>query len=219
MRFGSAGALAHAPLFGGVPNGPPLLQISRPVSARPTTPAPAPRRAGPQAMVIVGMNDQRGDAPRDIEWTGALPVGQLGIPGGWRAPSPEVFQFAGVGLVKRLAGALREPRAVALGCGEFVLHHFTPLRGIRLRLVHPSEARTNFPSAFSVPSARHPGQGIKPAPSVELVFGSLCAYLRVLCISALKGRPPSPFHAEPFEVPVVAAHPARQHFAAAERYI
>src|ERR1035437_6889789 len=31
--------------------------------------------------------------------------------------------------------------------------------------------------------------------------------------------PPSPFHAEPFEVPIVAAHPARQHFAAAERNI
>src|ERR1035437_2498141 len=121
--------------------------------------------------------------------------------------------------VSRSLPVRRRGLGEASGWREFVLHHFTPLRGIRLRLVHPSEARTDFPSAFSVPSARHPGQGIKPAPSVELVFGSLCAYLRVLCISALKGRPPSPFHAEPFEVPVVAAHPARQHFAAAERYI
>src|ERR1019366_5197006 len=88
-------------------------------------PDSARRRAGPQAQGIVGMDDQRGNAPRDIEWAGALPSRQLGIRG-LRAPSPEVFQVAGVGMVKRLAGALREPRAVALECGEFVLHHFIP---------------------------------------------------------------------------------------------
>ena len=89
-------------------------------------PDSARRRAGPQPLGIGGMRDQRSDPPGDVEWAGALPVRQLGIPGGWRAPPPEVFQFAGVGLVKRLAGALREPRAVALECREFVVDHLAP---------------------------------------------------------------------------------------------
>src|ERR1019366_5375896 len=136
-EVGFAGGAVNPIRIGGVesqradvgtgPDRPAALPARAAIGAAPDS---ARRRAGPQTPGIVGMDDQRGDAPRDIEWAGALPSRQLGIRG-LRAPSPEVFQVAGWGVVKRLAGALREPRAVALQCGEFVLHHVMPLPSLK----------------------------------------------------------------------------------------
>src|ERR1019366_3238999 len=128
-EVGFAGGAVNANRIGGVqsqradvgtgPDRPAALPARAAIGAAPDS---ARRRAGPQAPGIVGMDDQRGDAPRDIEWAGALPSRQLGIRG-LRAPSPEVFQVAGWGVVKRLAGALE--------CGEFVLHHVMPLPSLK----------------------------------------------------------------------------------------
>src|ERR1019366_3638534 len=89
------------------------------------------RGAGPPARGSEGMGTQRRDAARALERAGALPAGQFGIPRG--APFPEIFQVTGVSVVKRLAGALREPGAVPLKCGEFVVHHCISLGGMDVR--------------------------------------------------------------------------------------
>src|ERR1017187_7616386 len=72
------------------------------------------------------MRGQRSDPSGDVEWAEAFPFGQLGRRGRL-APPPEVFQLAGMDIVKRLRPALREPRAVALECRKVVVDHFIPL--------------------------------------------------------------------------------------------
>src|ERR1035437_8805911 len=167
------------------------------------------------------MRHQRGHASRDVVWTGALPVPQLRVRRGFRARSPVVVQFARIGF----GGALREPRTVPHECREFVVHHFIPLCGSpgprtqegnpstqRRRDAEISAERTNAFSAFLPPRLR-----VKYTTHPQTVFSALISAPLRLCVES--HLLPSPFHAEPLEVPVVAAHPACQHFEAAQRTI
>src|ERR1022692_2689212 len=116
--------MASAPMFGLAQFGPQFFQLPPPSALRQTfshpppppgpAPAPARRGAGPQPPGIGWMRDQRGHPPGDVEWAEALPVRQLRSRRGCFAPPPEVFQFGGMDVMKRLRPALREPRAVGL---------------------------------------------------------------------------------------------------------